>query len=309
VREGARSATAERAALMRAVHHRRDRPRVLDDSIAIRLLDAATGATVEAEPERYETVPLRRLRATVALRGRYAEDRLRDAMEHGIRQYVILGAGLDTFAYRSPLARSSLRVFEVDHPGTQVWKRERLREAGIQPPDSVTFVSVDFEREPLVEALAGGGLDPNVPTFVSWLGVSVYLTSQAIRQTLAALASLGAGSVVVFDYVVPPSSLAEPARPARVRMAARAATAGEPWVTFFEPPMIAAELGAAGLAVVEDLAPGQAIELLPRPERRAPSRKRGAPRVRDGRSERGYPPRCVNAARASMNQTASVATR
>jgi len=259
MREGTPSATAERAAMLRAVHHHHDRPRVLDDPIAIRLLDPRAATAVETDLARFDTPPLRRLRATIAFRSRYAEDALGDAVERGVTQYVVLGAGLDTFAYRTSLA-SGLRVFEVDHPDTQAWKRARLRAAGIDPPTALRFIATDFEREPLVDALARGGLDGTAPAFVAWLGVTIYLTRDAIHRTLAALASLPAGSLVVFDYSVPSSSLPEAARSARGAMAKRAADAGEPWVTHFDPTEVTRELRALGFTVLEDVGADQAIE-------------------------------------------------
>jgi methyltransferase (TIGR00027 family) len=259
MRDGSPSATAARAAVLRAVHHHYDRPRVLEDPIAIRLLDPATASIVETDLARFDTPPLRRLRATIAFRSRYAEDTLGAAIARGVTQYVVLGAGLDTFAYRSPLA-AALRVFEVDHPATQAWKRTRLRTAGIDPPAALRFAPTDFEREPLVDALARGGLDTGAPTFVAWLGVTIYLTRDAIRRTLAALPTLAPGSAVVFDYTVPADSLPAPARAARAGMAARAADAGEPWLTYFEPDEVASELRALGFTVREDVGPDQAIE-------------------------------------------------
>ena len=259
MRDGSPSATAARAAMLRAVHHHYDRPRVLDDPIAIRLIDPATASIVETDLARFDTPPLRRLRATIALRSRYAEDALHDAVQRGVAQYVVLGAGLDTFAYRSPLA-SAVRVFEVDHPDTQAWKRARLRTAGIDPPAALRFVATDFEREPLIDALARGGLDTHAPTYVAWLGVTIYLTRDAIHRTLAALATLAPGSGVVFEYTIPADSLPAPARPARAAMAARAADAGEPWLTYCEPDEVARELRALRFTVREDLGPDQAID-------------------------------------------------
>ncbi|HLY37077.1 MAG TPA: class I SAM-dependent methyltransferase [Candidatus Binatia bacterium] len=259
MRDGSPSATAQRAAVLRAVHHRYDRPRVLDDPVAIRLLDRATATVVETDLARFDTPALRRLRATIAFRSRYAEDALHDAVERGVAQYVVLGAGLDTFAYRSPLA-AALRVFEVDHPETQAWKRARLRTAGIDPPAALRFVPTNFEREPFVDALVRGGLDTGAPTFVAWLGVTIYLSRDAIRRTLAALATLAPGSAVVFDYSVPADALPAPARSARASMAARAADAGEPWLTYFDPSEAASTLCALGLTVREDVGPDQAID-------------------------------------------------
>jgi hypothetical protein len=122
---------------------------------------------------RAEDPRLIRLRASIALRSRYAEDALGEAVARGVRQYVLLGAGLDTFAYRNPYAGEGLRVFEVDHPATQQWKRDRLRQVGIPLPDSPTFVAIDFERETIDAALARAGFDRRQPAFLSWLGVTV----------------------------------------------------------------------------------------------------------------------------------------
>jgi methyltransferase (TIGR00027 family) len=253
---GRPSTTAEHAALLRAVHQLHDRPLILEDPVVLRLIDASTIATLRTHPEAFQT----RLRASIAVRSRYAEDCLRDAVDRGTRQYVILGAGLDSFAYRNPFPPSALHVFEVDHPPTQAWKRQRLRDAGIEPPGSLTFVPVDFERQTLAGALVEGGLDPAVPTFVSWLGVTMYLARETVMRTLAYVASLAAGSAIVFGYVVPPSSLTGPARAALSAMAARAAELGEPWLTFFEPDALAGELERLGLGRVEDVGPEQAVE-------------------------------------------------
>ncbi len=238
---------------MRATHHRYDRPRILDDPLAIRLIESTEPARVADDPGR------RRLRASIALRTRYAEDCLAEAVSDGTRQYVILGAGLDSFAYRNPFASAGLRVFEVDHPETQAWKRSRLGEARIAIPASVVFVPIDFERQRPRDALVAGGLDPGARAFVSWLGVTVYLTRDAIRRTLASLAALAPGSEAVFSYVTPSSSLDGPARARRAALAARTAAVAEPWLTSFEPDELARELRELGFVPVEDLGPEDAF--------------------------------------------------
>jgi len=143
-----------------------------------------------------------------------------------VRQYVILGAGLDSFAYRNPFPSAALHVYEIDHPDTQNWKRQRLRDAGIELSQSLTFIPVDFERHTLADAMATGGFDSSQPAFVSWLGVSAYLTREAVMNTLAYVASLAPGSEIVFSYVVPLASLSEPARAARSNLAAYVAAGG-----------------------------------------------------------------------------------
>lgn len=208
---------------------------------------------VESVPSPLDTPVLRRLRASIALRSRYAEDCVAAAAGSGVRQYVILGAGLDSFAYRNPFA--ALRVFEVDHPATQAWKRERVAAAGIVPPPSLTFVPIDFERETIAAALAAQGFDASAPTIVSWLGVTVYLTRDAVVRTLAWAATLAPGSGIVFTYVGKDEAAASSAHGT---LAEHAASLGEPWLTRFDPPELAHELAELGLRLVEDLDAGTA---------------------------------------------------
>jgi methyltransferase (TIGR00027 family) len=250
---GRPSTTAERAAIHRAAHQVLDQPPILIDPIAARLVTEAP----DARPAADEHPAVRRLRAGIALRSRYAEDRLADAVRAGTSQLIVLGAGLDSFAYRNPFPH--LRVFEVDHPATQAWKRARLEAAGIALPPSLRFVPVDFEREALRDALVAGGVDPSAPAFVSWLGVTVYLTRDAVLRTLAAVAALAPGSDIVFEYGVPPETLPAVSRAAIAAMAARAASHGEPWQTFFAPDDLAAELTRLGFAVVEDVGPEESM--------------------------------------------------
>jgi len=246
--EGRPSRTAHRAAVLRAAHQIFDDPRVFDDPVALRIIGSEGESALRSDGGRFETPALRALRAFVVLRSRYAEDRLSDAVQRGIRQYVILGAGLDTFAYRHRYPAAALRTFEVDHPATQAWKRVRLRQAGIPIPDSMTFVPVDFETGTLADGLRRAGLEPHELTFFSWLGVTAYLTRESVMQTLEFVASSAPiGSEIVFSYVVSFSSLAD-----------RVAQLGEPWLTCFDPPALAESLGRMGFGHVEDLPPEEA---------------------------------------------------
>jgi methyltransferase (TIGR00027 family) len=253
VRAGRPSATAERVALRRAAHQILDDPKVFDDPVALRII-ARSADEVAADPREQGPVGTH-LRASMAARSRFAEDALAGAVEAGVRQYVVLGAGLDTFAYRNPYARGRLRVFEVDHPATQAWKREQLARAGIALPPDLTFAPVDFETQRLEDGLAAAGWDASAPTFFSWLGVTIYLTRESIMTTLRAIATAAAGSEVVFDYSVAPEML-EPAR-RRVydALAARVAEAGEPWITGFDPAALARDLRALGFTDVDDVGP------------------------------------------------------
>ncbi len=172
-------------------------------------------------------------------------------MAQGIAQYVVLGAGLDTFAYRNPFP--ALRVFEVDFPATQEWKRTMLAEAGIALPAGLTFVPLDFEHRTLAEGLAEAGFDLRRPAFSGWLGVVPYLTLAAFRATLGDLAQLPSGSAVSFDYALPPETLSPAGRTAFDALANRVAAAGEPFQLFFTPDELASELERARFQRIEQL--------------------------------------------------------
>src|SRR5271156_5499991 len=187
------SRTALRVAMRRAAHQLFDSPKVLDDPIAVRIIGPRALEKLEAGRFREATGLARGLRAFMAVRSRYAEDALARSVGRGAKQYVVLGAGLDTFAYRNPYGESTLRVFEVDFPATQEWKRQCLAAAGISIPSSVTYAPVDFERQTLPEGLQQAGFDPQKAAFFSWLGVVMYLTEQTVMSTLGFIASLPPG--------------------------------------------------------------------------------------------------------------------
>ncbi len=247
------SATADGAALLRAAHQLLDRPPIFEDQLAARLVTPESADRLRTDLASFETPVLRALRASVAIRSRFAEDRLADAVRRGVGQYVILGAGLDSFAYRNPFP-SALHVFEVDHPSTQARKQERLRAAAVAQPAGLTFVPIDFERETIAEALARRGFEADRDAFVSWLGVTIYLRREAVLRTLAWAATLAAGSEIVFTYSAPRDR--PPA--AWSALAARAEGHGEPWITFFEPDELAGELRRLGFAELVDFGPQEA---------------------------------------------------
>ncbi len=244
---GRASKTALGVAIRRAAHQLTDHPPVLFDPIAIRLVGSAHPRQMERAMHRVA----RDFRAFMAVRSRYVEDRLADAVTQGVSQYVVLGAGLDTFAYRNPF--SSIEVFEVDLPATQRWKREMLRMAEIALPDNLTFVSLDFEHRTLAEELAEAGFDPRQPAFFGWLGVVPYLTIAAFRATLNTIAQLPRGTAVGFDYGLSPEKLSPVGRIAFDALAARVAAAGEPFQLFFTPESMEAELRSAGFHRIEQL--------------------------------------------------------
>jgi methyltransferase (TIGR00027 family) len=248
--------SALRVATFRAAHQLLDTPLVFEDPLALKILGAAEEESLRSDPLLHNAPLLKGLRTSVVVRSRLAEDEWAQSKQRGIRQYVILGAGLDTFAYRNPDQDSS-RIFEVDLPATQQWKRECLRAAGVREPASLIFVPVDFECCTLAEALGKAGFCQDEPAFFSWLGVMMYLEEEAIMKTLRFIASLAPGSSVIFDYVVPPSLLSPAERRAMEFLAARVAERGEPWKTFFEPAFLAGMLSSLGFSEVEDLGPEQ----------------------------------------------------
>jgi methyltransferase (TIGR00027 family) len=250
MREGKFSRTAHRVAIRRAAHQLLDQPRVLDDPLALRIIGSEAADALRSNPKEDHSFS-RAFRAFMAARSRYAEDELARAVAHGVRQYVVLGAGLDTFAYRNPHA--GLRVFEVDHPATQTWKREQLQAAGIPIPPSLTFVPIDFERQTLADGLAHSGFDASAASFFSWLGVTPYLTREACMTTLSFVAKMPAGSGVVFDFAVDRKLLNPGQRMALGVLSKRVAAAGEPFQLFFDPGELQDELKRLGFHRTEFL--------------------------------------------------------
>jgi methyltransferase (TIGR00027 family) len=250
MQEGKFSRTAQRVAIRRAAHQLLDEPKVLDDPLALRIIGAEAAAALRSDPKEDHAFA-RAFRAFMAARSRFAEDELARAVADGVIQYAILGAGLDTFAYRNPYPH--LRVFEIDHPATQAWKLEQLQEAGIPIPLSLTFVPVDFEHQTLANALAHSGLNTSAPAFFSWLGVTPYLTREACMTTLSVIAKMPAGSGVVFDFAIDPALLNAGQRQALDALSKRIAAAGEPFQLFFDPAKLQHELKSLGFHRTEFL--------------------------------------------------------
>jgi len=193
-------------ASQRAAHQILDNPKILEDPLALRIIGAEAESKLRLELANFQRPELRAFRAGVMIRNRYAEEELAQSVQRGVRQYVILGAGLDTFAYRNPFPL--LRVFEVDHPATQAWKRSCLEKAAIPIPASVTYVSVDFERQMMTDALRQSGFKSDALTFVSFIGVVRYLSRETLISVLTSIvSSMPTGSEVVFDCGPPPSLL------------------------------------------------------------------------------------------------------
>ena len=248
---GAFSNTALGVARLRAVHQLLDSvPKILDDPVAVRLLDADMVRDIQSNPAGPNRPQARTLRAHVVLRSRYAEERLEQAVRRGVRQYVILGAGYDTFAYRQPDWARALRIYEVDRPSTQDDKRRRLQAARIPLPANLEFVAADFEAGSRREALRASTLDVSEPAFFACLGVLVYLTAEAVNAVFDLVAAFPAGSEIVFTFAAPDD--------ASSGLADRLRALGEPWLTYLEPETIAADLRARGFAAVSFLSADEA---------------------------------------------------
>jgi methyltransferase (TIGR00027 family) len=250
MQHGQASVTALGAAGHRAAHQVLERGFVFADPLALPILGPDAEGAIALARERPER---RGLRLFIAMRSRFAEDSARRAIEKGVRQILILGAGLDTFAYR--LVRTDdLRVFELDHPATQAEKRRRLTEAQIAEPAHVSYVAHDFEGGSMTAALKAAGLDTDRAAFVLWLGVTPYLTEAAVVATLGELASWPGGSEVVFDYANPPEVVEEPkARNFHREMAERVAASGEPFRCHFNSAELHARASELGFSDIEDL--------------------------------------------------------
>ena len=253
MRAGQPSRTAMGAAAHRAVHQVLEGGRIFSDPLAVRIL----GAPAEPAVRKAENDPTSRpLRLFIAVRSRFAEDALADPFAEGVRQLVVLGAGLDTYAYRNPLGED-LRIFEVDHPATQQWKRQRLAETAIPVPRNLAFAPVDFEAETLSRGLALAGFEPARPAFFTWLGVVPYLTEEAVFATLGFIGGLPGGAHVVFDYENPPLPDEPGDRYGALRdgLSRRVEAAGETFRSHFETDDLHAELRAGGVRAIEDLGP------------------------------------------------------
>ena len=252
--ENKASATAQGTAMHRAAHQLLDHPAIFPDPLALRIIGKEAEMALRGGKSRHILPGATGLRAFLAVRSRFTEDCLGEAMARGSGQYVLLGAGLDTFAYRDAHDPARLRIFEVDRPATQEWKRGRLRDADIAVPGSVFYAPVDFERETIADGLARAGFDFATPSFFAWLGVVPYLTRDAVMDTLRFVAEKNCrSSEIVFDYPEPANTMGPAQRRAMRMLAARVSAVGEPFQTAFEPGEIKDALLACGFSRIEDM--------------------------------------------------------
>ncbi len=270
----AASRTAVGVAALRAAHLLVDAPPpILDDRIAIQLIDPDMRQRLESPGAAEQLARTEALRVHVVVRSRFAEDCLQEAAAHGITKYVILGAGLDTFAWRQPDWASSLGIYEVDQPASQADKQARLARAELASPPNLRFVPIEFGTEPLGTCLRAAGIDPQQPAFFSWLGVTPYLDEPAIDDVLRVVAAWAAGTEMVLTFA--------PQRDTPSPVAAMAAAVGETFRSYFTPEALAIKLRGFGFRDVTFLTPAEM-----------------AARYFAGRSDQLTAPRRVSIARA-----------
>ncbi|MCL4395516.1 MAG: class I SAM-dependent methyltransferase [Chloroflexi bacterium] len=271
------SVTALVTAYVRAYHATHDDPKIFDDFLANELftpqeresfghnlglslayLDPELAAQCPDDASALAAV-MRLQSAPITLsRSRYTEERLERAVETGVKQYVILGAGFDTFAFRKPEMLGRIRVFEVDHPTTQTEMRRRVAAAGWKEPAALHWIPADFERPDIASALANSPFDPTKPSFFSWLGVTFYLSRDQVHDTLRAIAGLApAGSPIIFDYH--DKDAFDPQRAGKIvrRVQDIVRNVGEPMKTGFDPATLADELAGVGWKLTEDWGPDE----------------------------------------------------
>jgi methyltransferase (TIGR00027 family) len=253
------SQTAQGIAVLRAAHQLIDGvPKILEDPIVVRLLDQATRLRLRDHPEVYQTARLRALRVQALVRSRFAEDRLLEAVQRGIQQFVILGAGLDTFAYRQPAWATGLQIFELDQPASQAEKRHLLQTAGIAVPANLTLLEIDFETGSLRSVLARSHFNFARPAFFSCLGVLMYLTPAAVTSILRFVAFTPPPGEMVFSFA---NHLAQPGLPDRPSATQSIADRlGEPWLSTAQPDILEGELRTLGFSDILFLTPAMILE-------------------------------------------------
>jgi methyltransferase (TIGR00027 family) len=255
-RKPSRSAVLTAAA--RALHLEEPPPWVLEDRFALPLAGPDGEAVREGLRQRLAPAALTAFSRWVCVRARYPEDLVERAVAEGIRQYVILGAGLDSFAYRRADLVELLRIFEVDHPASQQWKRARLAELRVEVPQNVVYAPVDFEHQTLRAGLDAAGFDFDAPAVFSWIGVTMYLTLDAIRATLATIASCPKPTQAVLTFNRPPSALGGLGLATETALRGIVSDIGEPMISVFEPVEMEELLRAEGFDRIVHFGPEEA---------------------------------------------------
>jgi methyltransferase (TIGR00027 family) len=249
--------SAHWVAVLRAAHQLLDEQIIFNDSLALSILGPHAKASIRHDPIQYDDPLSRSLRTGLVIRSRLAEDELNRSVQAGVKQYVVLGAGLNTFSFRNNHLEKGLHVYEVDHSSVQNWKRNILQEAGIDVPDSMTFVAIDLEKDSLADELQKAGFRIDQPAYFSWLGATVYLPKETIFETLKFVASLPKKSGITFDYRVLPS-IFNPIEYALGKYIGKLiAEHGEPWKTSFYPTLLQIKLRRIGFQFIESHNPDE----------------------------------------------------
>jgi methyltransferase (TIGR00027 family) len=236
---------------------------VLDDQLALPLVGEEGAALLERLKAEIPGETFIGFSRWICVRTRLAEDIVEQGAAEGARQYVILGAGLDSFAYRRRDLLDRIRVFEVDHPASQAWKRTRLRELAVDVPANLVFVPVDFETQTLRDGLVTAGFDFGAPAVFSWIGVTMYLTASAIEATLETVAQSRPGSRIVLTYNLSPVALREVGLGTANWFAGLAAEMGEPFISLFKPAEFEALLRNRGFDDIVHFGPEEAEPISP----------------------------------------------
>lgn len=261
-----RSKTAEAAAAFRAWHLLHGNPTVYEDPFAIQLTSASWRSILNSRILTWLVIekllgPIQPVFAEVLGRARYTEDLLDEAIKNGVDQYVLLGAGLDSFALRRKDLEATLKVYELDHPASQESKKKRLRKLGLDLPSNVEFVSIDFDKESLADGLKRSLYSNGRRAFFSWLGTTPYLTRDAVFQSLRFVASMAvAGSEIVFDYMIPKKFVPADDIPSVEALERSVRRLGEPFVSAFDPNVFPQDVCTLGFELVEQLSPKQISE-------------------------------------------------
>ncbi len=257
-----RSSTAEATAAMRAAHFLYHQPAVFKDPYALQLTNPTLRRACQNRflgwllRRKFISKSLRPITAQVVSRAKYAEEKLEQAVKKGISQYVIIGAGFDSFCLRRPDFLAGLQVYEIDHPATQQIKQKRLMEVLDSPPEGVEFLAVDLEKRTITDALSTSSFKKNKRVFFSWLGTVPYLTENTVFNVLRDLASFAAlGSEIVFDYLIPIKMWSPEERQALVRILRIIGQRGEAVKSFFEPDTFPDEVSCLGYNIFENISP------------------------------------------------------
>jgi methyltransferase (TIGR00027 family) len=252
---GQPSQTMVQTAVLRAVHQLLDEPRIFDDPVAVDLVPEASREAILAAEQKYRTPVLSLRRASVALRSRFAEDRLATAAVRGVRQYVIVAAGLDTFPWRQPEFARDMQIFVTDFPDSLAALQDCVRRRGLPQPTNIAYVPIDLEQKDLLKPLVAADFDPALPAFCSALGIVQFLTLGAVDALLTFAAQRPEGSEIVFSFTPPDDELGERERSGVHESQTRTQGYGEPWLTRLRASEIVARLKVLGFADITLLTP------------------------------------------------------